>query len=161
MAVMDGGRIVQTGFPEEVMNRPVNEMVASFVGTETILNGKVMKQDGGTFWASVQGYEIEAVGDAPIGETVALCIRPENVTLSLRASKDTTSARNVFSGKIIKIMSMGLYYKVHLDCGFHMVAYVTNHSVEDLSLREGKEVSASFKATAIHVVRRTERGREY
>jgi molybdopterin-binding protein len=37
------------------------------------------------------------------------------------------------------------------------VAYVTRHSVENLSLVEGKDVKASFKATAIHVVRKREK----
>ncbi|MDP2907717.1 MAG: TOBE domain-containing protein, partial [Nanoarchaeota archaeon] len=50
----------------------------------------------------------------------------------------------------------GLYQKVQLHCGFPLVAYVTNHSLEELSLREGKEVKVSFKATAIHVVRKKE-----
>ena len=74
-------------------------------------------------------------------------------------SKEATSARNLFPGRIVKIVSLGLYQKVQLDCGFPLVAYVTNHSLENLSLEEGKEVIASFKATAIHVVRRTERKR--
>ena len=59
-----------------------------------------------------------------------------------------------FPGKIEKIVSLGFYRKIQLDCGFPLVAYVTNHSLESLSLREGKEVVASFKATAIHVIRK-------
>jgi len=114
----------------------------------------VIKQSGGTFVTSIEGQEIEAVGDAHFGETVVLCIRPENVTLSSHPSKEATSARNIFSGKIVKIISLGLYQKIHLYCGFPLVAYVTNHSLEELSLAEGKEVTASFKATAIHVVRK-------
>lgn len=156
MAVMNEGKILQIGFPGEVMNHPVNEIVASFVGVETILTGKVIKQSGGTFVTSIEGQEIEAVGGAHLGETVVLCIRPENVTLSTRPSKEGTSARNVFPGRIVKIISLGLYQKVHLHCGFPLVAYVTNHSLEELSLTEGKEVRASFKATAIHVVRKGE-----
>jgi len=53
---------------------------------------------------------------------------------------------------------LGLFHRIQLDCGFPLVAYVTSHSLETLSLREGKEVNASFKATAIHVVRRTDKG---
>jgi tungstate transport system ATP-binding protein len=136
------------------MNRPLDEFVASFVGVETILNGWVVKRDGGSFIATVLGHEIEAVGDVHVGEEVALCIRPENVTLSVHPFKATTSARNMFPGKIIGISPMGLFHKVHLDCGFPLVAYVTYHSLENLTLTEGKEVNASFKATAIHVVRR-------
>jgi tungstate transport system ATP-binding protein len=51
---------------------------------------------------------------------------------------------------------LGLYQKVHLHCGFPLVAYVTNHSLEELSLAEGKEVRASFKATAVTVIRKGE-----
>jgi tungstate transport system ATP-binding protein len=154
IAVMNLGRIVQIGSPEEVMNRPVDEFVASFVGVETILTGKVIKENGGTFVASVSGKEIEAVGNTRIGEEVILCIRPENVTLSPSSSKEMTSARNVFPGRIEKILSLGFYQKVQLNCGFPLVAHVTHHSMENLSLKEGKEVMASFKATAIHVVKR-------
>jgi tungstate transport system ATP-binding protein len=156
MAVMNEGRILQMGFPQEVMNNPVNEWVASFVGVETILAGKVIKKDGGTFFASVEGQEIEVVGDVHLGETVVLCIRPENVTLSTRSSQEGISARNVFPGRIMRIVPLGLYQRVYLHCGFPLVAYVTNHSLEELSLTEGKEVRASFKATAITVIRKGE-----
>jgi len=156
IAVMNQGKILQIGFPGEVMNHPVNEIVASFVGVETILTGKVIKQNGGTFVASVEGQEIEAVGNARRGETVVLCIRPENVTLSTRPSQEGTSARNVLSGRIVKITSLGLYQRVQLDCRFPLIAYVTNHSLEELSLIEGKEVRASFKATGITVMRKGE-----
>ena len=156
MAVMNEGKILQIGSPEKVMNYPVNEWVASFVGVETILTGKVIKRNGGTFVASIEGQEIEAVGDAHLGEVVVLCIRPENVTLSTRSSQEGTSARNIFMGKIVKIAPLGLYQKVQLHCGFPLVAYVTNHSLEELLLEEGREVRASFKATAVTVIRKGE-----
>jgi len=156
IAVMHAGRILQIGSPGEVMNQPVDEFVASFVGVETILTGKVVKRNGGSFIASVEGREIEAVGDASLGETVVLCIRPENVTLSIRPSQEGTSARNVFPGRIVKITPLGFFQKLQLDCGFPLVAYVTNHSLEELALTEGKEVKASFKATAITVMRKGE-----
>jgi tungstate transport system ATP-binding protein len=156
IAVMNGGKILQIGTSEEVMNHPVDEFVASFVGVETVLTGKVIKKGSGTFVVSISGKEIEAVGEARLGEAVILCIRPENVTVSTHSSKEATSARNVFLGKIVKITTLGLYQKVQLHCGFPLVAYVTNRSLEELSLREGEEVKVSFKATAIHVVRKGE-----
>ncbi len=157
IAVIKQGEIVQIGSPEEVMNHPIDEFVASFVGVETVIKGRVVRGSGGTFVVSVSGQEIEAVGEAHLEEIVTLCIRPENVTLSIHASKEATSARNAFWGKIAKITPLGLYQKVQLHCGFPLVAYVTNQSLQDLSLTEGKEVKASFKATAIHVVRRQEK----
>ena len=157
IGVMNNGKILQIGAPEEVMNHPMNEFVANFVGVETILRGKVIRKEEGSFVASVSGYEIEAVGEVKLGETVALCIRPENVTVSTVNRKLTTSERNVFHGRITKITPLGFFQKIQLDCGFPLVAYVTRHSLDDLSLGEGKDVDASFKATAIHVVRRKEK----
>ena len=157
VAVMNKGEILQIGPPAEVMNQPFDEFVASFVGVETILTGPVIKRDRGSFAASIMGQEVEAVGDVQIGESVVFCIRPENVTLTFPPQKHSSSARNMFPGKILKIIPIGLYYKVQLDCGFPLVAYVTGHSLENLSLTEGQEVVASFKATAIHVIRKTKK----
>lgn len=154
IAVMKDGLILQIGSPDAVMNRPADEFIASFVGVETILMGKVTSRDGSSFVAAVSGREIEAVGDVLPGEPVLLCIRPENVSLSTSLKREATSARNVFPAKIEKITPLGLYQRVTLDCGFPLVSYVTTHSVEGLSLGEGKEVTASFKATAIHVLRK-------
>lgn len=154
IAIMKDGRVLQIGSPDAVMNHPADEFIASFVGVETILMGKVVSKDGSGFLASVSGHEIEAVGDAQSGETVVLCIRPENVSLSTNLQREATSARNVFPARIQKVTPMGLYQRVTLDCGFPLVSYVTTHSVEGLSLQEGKEVAASFKATAIHVLRK-------
>jgi tungstate transport system ATP-binding protein len=154
IAVMNEGTIIQMGSPVEVMNHPVDELVASFVGTETILTGKVIKRNAGTFSVSVAGRVIEAMGDASAGESVILCIRPENVTVATGSSNEITSARNVFLSVVKRIIPSGAFYRVELDCGFPLVAYVTNHAREDLSMREGMDLTASFKATAIHVIRK-------
>jgi len=157
IGVMKDGKILQIGVPEEVMNHPINEFVANFVGVETILSGKVIRKDEGSFITLVSDHEIEAVGEVRLGERVVLCIRPENVTLATAGRSEPTSARNVFHGRITKITPLGFFQRIQLDCGFPLVAYVTRHSLDDLSLGEGKGVDASFKATAIHVVRKREK----
>jgi tungstate transport system ATP-binding protein len=157
IAVMSQGKIFQIGSPYEVMNHPVDAFVASFVGMETILEGTVIQSDQGSFLTLVGEKMVEAVGDIGLGDRVTLCIRPENVTLSVTPIHQATSARNVFQGIVEKVVPMGIYYKVQLQCGFPLVAYITTHSVDNLKLEEGKEVIASFKATAIHVVRKREK----
>ncbi len=154
LAVMNQGKIAQIGYPSEVMNNPVDEFVASFVGMETVFTGQVTKTYDGTFIVSVAGRDVEAVGAVNAGDKVVCFIRPENVTLSRGASVEKTSARNVFSGKIVKITPMGLFHKIHLDCGFPLVSYITNQSLENLSLLDGSGIIASFKATAVHVIRK-------
>ncbi len=154
LGVMREGSIVQIGTPGDVMNHPLDEAVAAFVGMETILEGRVLRTGSGTAVITVSGEEIEIAGEAPPGEDVTLCIRPENVTLAIGPSEGLTSARNSFPATVAKINPAGYFYKVHLDGGFPLVAYVTKHAIEDLSLKEGKRVMASFKATAVHVIRR-------
>jgi len=153
LGVMHAGEILQTGSPEEVMNHPVNEFVASLVAVENILKGKVIRRNGRTFFASVSGQEIEGIGDVGLGEEVSLCIRPENVTLSPFESGNPTSAINTFPGTVGKITPIGYYRKAQLNCGFPLVAYVTNSSFNDLALNKGTKVLASFDTTAIHVIR--------
>jgi tungstate transport system ATP-binding protein len=157
---MDRGRILQTGPPEEVLNAPVDEFVASFVGTGTILKGQVSKSGRDTVTVAVSDREIESAGSFPVGSHVILCIRPENVTLSVQTGtiredgRPVTSARNVFPGTVTGVTHMGFYQKVGLDCGFPLVSYVTIQSRESLKLAAGRRVTASFKATAVHVIKK-------
>jgi tungstate transport system ATP-binding protein len=155
MAVMHEGKIAQIDAPAAIMNQPVDPFVASFVGVETILGGEIVRTGSGTVICRIENAEIEAVGMAKPGENVICCIRPEHVTISTAASLDGISARNAFPGRIVKLSPMGLFYKVSLDCGFFLTAYVTISSVEHLALEEGKPVLATFKATAVHLLRRS------
>ncbi len=152
IGVMMNGRIVQSGPPDEVMNRPADESVASFIGTESILSGRIEKRNEGTIAVSVAGREIQAVGDGEAGEQVLLFIRPENITLS--DHPDRSSARNNFRGRVLRAVPTGFFYRVYLDCGFPLTCFVTRSSLDELSIREGGELYASFKATAIHVIRK-------
>jgi tungstate transport system ATP-binding protein len=158
IAVMSGGRIVQVDVPSAVMNTPVDERVASCVGMETILEGVVRRAAGWELVVSVAGREIHAVAEAAPDERVYCCVRPENVILEAVDPSRTSSARNVFPALISSVASVGPYLKVKLDCGFPLVAHVTAGSFATLRLEPGKQVFASFKATAIHVIRKRETG---
>lgn len=153
MAVMNGGRIVQSGPPVEVMNRPADEFVATFVGMENVLNGEAIACGEGVLSLSVEGIRVELTGEASPGEKAVICIRPEHITITTFDPSGTTSARNIFPATIRKIIPMGVYHKLYLECGFPLVAYLTSQSLGTLHLEEGKQVFASFKATAVHLIR--------
>jgi len=155
IGVMHQGRIIQIGSPERVINYPADEVVANFIGIESILPGRVMVFNHETFLVDVQGKKIEVAGEAQVGDEVFLCIRPEEVTLlGSGLASLPSSARNTFPGRVIQIGFIGPYCKVTLDCGFPLVAYITKKSLGILHLDIGREVVASFKATAIHVIRK-------
>ncbi|MBI2849034.1 MAG: ABC transporter ATP-binding protein [Chloroflexi bacterium] len=154
MAVMDQGRILQVGSPEEVFNRPASEMVASFIGVETVLPGRIISCHDRLVEVEVApDRRIEGVANGLTQGEVLVCIRPEEVTLiPWRGDQPRSSARNSFRGRIISINDLGPYYKVVLDCGFPLVAFVTRLSASELGFGEGGLVTASFKATAIHII---------
>jgi tungstate transport system ATP-binding protein len=55
---------------------------------------------------------------------------------------------------VTRIASRGPFFKVELDCGFFLSAYVTERSREELELEEGRALFATFKATAVHIIRK-------
>lgn len=153
MLVVNQGRIVQSGTPAEVMNQPCNEFVASFVGMENIYSGTISSEQDGLLTAQLAGRTIALAGHAEAGDAAVFCIRPEHVTIEMHDPAGETSARNVFPAVIRKVIPAGAYHKIFLDSGFPLVAYLTNQSFVSLHIAEGQQVFASFKATAVHLIR--------
>jgi tungstate transport system ATP-binding protein len=135
------------------MGQPANEFVATFVGMENVFTGTVTGAGNGLLSLNVADRTMELPGDGAPGEHVVLCIHPEHVVVT-STSPDHTSARNVFPGCVTKVVSLGLFNKVYIDCGITLVAAVTNQSLAQLALQPGSPVFASFKATAVHQFRK-------
>lgn len=154
IAVIRNGTIVQLGRTEDVLNSPCDEFVASFLGMETVLWGKVVEAEHGIVTLAVGDRRVAVAGYALQGEELLVGVRPENVILSTTSHTDDSSARNVFPAVVTGIVPKGFFYKITLDCGFPLAAYVTGRSRETLGIREGSNVTASFKATAVHVIRK-------
>jgi tungstate transport system ATP-binding protein len=150
--VMNGGKIVQTGSPSAVMHSPANDFVARLVGMETILSGTVAECGKGGVVLSVMGKEIRATGQAQPGDEVNCCIRPENITITTGDNGDAGENRNIFSGRITHVYSMGPFLKLTLDCGFGLVSLMTRESFSEMGLKEGDTVCASFKPAAVHLM---------
>jgi tungstate transport system ATP-binding protein len=156
IGVLLDGRLVQTGNATDIFRSPQNEEVASFVGMENILEGVIIADKEGiatvNIGSSLGGMGIQAVSSHPTGMEVYACIRPEDITLA--PIFHPSSARNSFQAKVTRVTSLGPLSRVEMDCGFRLVALVTRISAEELDLRAGREVYATFKATAVHVMER-------
>lgn len=151
IAVLMNGELMQIGKPEEIFARPRNMKVAQFVGVENIIKGTISSNDGGVVSVDVDGKTIEGISDYHAGEEVSVCIRPEDITLAL--SKTSSSARNSFPAEIKLIASSGPLARVELGCGFPLVALLTRRSAQEMGLEVGKDIYASFKATAAHIIK--------
>lgn len=154
VAVMMDGKIYQSGAPEQVFSSPCSAEVASFVGIETVIAGKVETVDRGMVVIRIPGGCVEAVSDMHPGTKVLVCLRPEDVTLSLQKDGGWTSARNQLTGQVTQILPQGALVHVVLDCGFPLTALITRTSAANLRLKTGDEVQAAFKASALHLIPR-------
>jgi molybdopterin-binding protein len=150
--MLSNGRVVQEGTPREIFSAPINEEVARFVGMENVVDGRATMNRDLTCDIEVRGQTIEGVVDCRASGTVYVCIKPEDLTLSL--NKDSASGFNLFSGKIVSLIASGSLVRVNIDCGFPLVALITRMAAEELHLEKGQNIHASFKTTSIHVISR-------
>ena len=84
--VMDGGVIQQSGTPEEIYLRPVNRVVADFVGRCNFLDGRVVDAGSGdSIDVRLDGCELIVRAHCEFsvdrGSTVVLALRPEAIVV--------------------------------------------------------------------------------
>lgn len=154
VAVLLGGVLRQVGRPQDVFTAPSDAEVAAFVGVETVIAGKVTMCQNGQLIVQADGLTLEAVGDLAAGTQVLYCLRPEDITLSISTATNVTSARNRLSGRIIRMTPNGPLMRVLVDCGLPLVALITRGSANEMKLAQGMPVTATFKATAVHLIPR-------
>lgn len=142
-AIMDGGRIVQTGAVDEIFQKPCCNFAADFVGMRNIFpvefHGSV---------ARTGGLDIE------LGRTIKnasghIAIRPENIVLS--REKIDSSMRNSFPGTVLSIIDIGFFYEIDIKASnLIFKSLIAKGSLFELQITEDSEIHISFKATAIH-----------
>ncbi len=165
--LLDRGRVLQSGPPEEVFRRPASPYIAEFLGAENVLSGEARVLEDiapdwldGTASQDAEGHHalefragpltLYTVGPAPSEARSHAVIRAEEVVLS--RAPHASSARNLFRGRVQEITTLGAYARVTLDVdGVPIVAALTARSVHELGLVEGGEAYATFKAMAVHL----------
>lgn len=159
LAVMKDGVLLQEGRPQDLFTKPASREVADFVGIDSILEGVIVRKEDNLCFVRVGAMTLEAVSAYEAGDSVFVCVRPEDVIISLpaqgsKAAFETSSARNRFKARIVHVEPWKLGVKVTLDRGFNLSAVVTRQSIESLGLKINQEIFVSFKATAIHLIKR-------
>ncbi len=114
-----------------------------------MLGGRLLQVDeaGQVFRAPVSEEVARFVGV----ETLLEC-RVQAVNAGL-AILEAGKARNHLDGRIVRLAQSGPHVRVTIDCGFPLVALVTQRSVTEMGLGPGSPVTAHFKATAAHLLR--------
>jgi molybdate transport system ATP-binding protein/molybdate/tungstate transport system ATP-binding protein len=162
--MLDRGRVVQQGDPEQVFRKPASPYIADFLGAENVFAGSArpIRPEPPDWFAADEDSFIQhavafttgsltfyALGDVVPGPAHAV-IRADEVSLS--AEPSMSSLQNQFKGTIKEIVPAGAVTRVTVEAsGTPIVAAVTARSVRELQLFAGVEVVVGFKATAVHL----------
>jgi molybdate transport system ATP-binding protein len=142
LVVMENGRLVQTGTPSEVTERPRSQYVADLVGVN-LLRGQA---DHGS--VRISDDSVIAAAAAESGDVFAV-IHPRAVALHLRRPEG--SPRNAWPGRVSGVEMLGGRVRVRVEGDVPLVAEVTPAAISDMQVAEGGEVWVSFKSTDVGV----------
>lgn len=128
--IMKRGRVVEIGTPAQVYLSPKTMFTENFVGETNLLEGKVLRNEGGLCTVGIGSRTIRtsASGRQP-GERVVVSVRPEFVTMMSASGADGDGWR----GKIKQVTFLGSLnrYLVETDERIELVAHTTTTSELD------------------------------
>jgi len=114
IAVMDGGRVLQVGSPQEIYENPKSDFVARFIGDTNLFEGQVTAKNGPYTTVEVSGFGpllVEANGEAPMGARVKVAVRPEKVRISRELPAGAGPEINVVKGLVEEPIYSGFQTK--------------------------------------------------
>jgi molybdate transport system ATP-binding protein len=142
--VLEEGRVVQQGTPDEIRQHPRSRYVADLLGINllrgALVGGKVAL-DG--------GFDVTVVADGIKAGPVIVTLPPRAITLHRLPPEG--SARNVWPTRVADLDDEGDRVRVRLDAPLPLVVEITRAARADLELAVGKPIWASFKATEVGV----------
>ena len=154
VAIMNEGRIQQIGAPREVYRAPANRFVAEFVGTNTIIEGRIRTVSGARITVETVHGNVEAAAPADRapapGEAVHLVVGADRVALPARAGAHA----NAISGTVISEEFIGSVVTLHLDIGGGAVFRIQKqaHELDTVEIAPGRALSASWRAEDTYVL---------
>jgi len=147
-ALLLGGKIVEIGTSQEIFRTP-SKHLASFARLENVFSGTSRILEEGTSLIDVDdGVEIEAA--LRKSGKVSVFVRPEDIILSRKPI--SSSARNVFKGRIVEISDLESVVRLRVDAGKQFVVQITKRSFNEMQLNVRSEVFLTFKASSVHVI---------
>jgi iron(III) transport system ATP-binding protein len=134
VVVIEQGRIVQVGAPEEIYHQPATPFVADFVGLMNFLPAVVANGDRRQVQVGGQPLRLEREIEQPAGQPVTLAIRPEKVEVARSGQ-----AGNVLRTRVHEVEFIGPFYRLHLRLGAEtrMIAYMPPESARSVAIRAG------------------------
>ena len=155
VVIMNHGRVVQVGSPQELYERPSTVFASNFIGKSTILRGVVNQVDGNKVLYSIADkYFQQLVSNEKFSKNdeIILALRPEKIKIA--RSKVESNEVNILVGRIIDITYFGSTISVNVETdsvGEFIVEVQAWNNKE--KLEEGQEISLTWSPDAAITVK--------
>ena len=148
VAVMEEGRIVQAGDPQDIYEAPINRFVADFVGWTNFLPATV---EGGRVLVDGAPLACELPDDVDAGAGIEIAIRPVDIRVTRADAGDGGGADNTIEGDARATIYMGKF----LICDVALAGHVVQGYAElNAEVSAGTRVRLDFDADAVRVLGR-------
>jgi putative spermidine/putrescine transport system ATP-binding protein len=148
IVVMNAGKVEQFGTPFEIYNRPQTRFAATFVGTLNTLDAKVVDAAAKTVSIDGQNATIPALPPgAKMGDTIALTMRPEAVSLANGHDRDI-----VLGGTVSEVSFLGSVIRLKVKLGENVVALDTFNDQHSPPPKYGEAVRLTLNGSDVLVL---------
>jgi len=155
VVIMNHGRVVQVGSPQELYERPSTVFASKFIGKSNILRGVVNQVDGNKVLYSIADkYFQQLVSNEKFSKNdeIILALRPEKIKIA--RFKVKSNEVNILVGRIIDITYFGSTISVNVETdsvGEFIVEVQAWNNQE--TLEEGQEILLTWSPDAAFTVK--------
>lgn len=163
IAVMNEGKFLQIGTPDEIYETPQTIFVASFMGASNIFSGRVVSQNNGMIeLKTLKDSRIYALmgEDMPLDEVAGISIHPELIHIgpvTEEAQRLDPQKNTAFEGTIKEVFYQGNFSEITViieEIDRPLVVHRTRGAGREVKLSEGQDVIVSWESRRNNVLRK-------
>ena len=155
VVILNHGRVIQVGSPQELYERPSTVFASRFIGKSNILRGVVNKVNGNEVVYAIAGKYFQQLvlnENFSNNDEIILALRPEKIKIV--RSKVGSNEINILVGRIIDVTYFGSKISVNVETdsvGEFIVEVQAWNNKE--KLEEGQEISLTWSPDAAITVK--------
>ena len=156
VVVLQDGKILSQGTPQDVLEAPAYESIAQLAGFENIFEAMVLSlnADSGTMLCRLDGAETEVevpLSRVKVHSKIRIAIRAGDILIAGEFPR-ALSARNVIPARILSLRREGAMIIAEMDAGRIFEVHLTPGAMESLGLRPAGQVWLVIKTHSWRLV---------
>jgi molybdate transport system ATP-binding protein len=154
--VLQAGKLLADGLPQDVLGRPQFESVAQLAGFENVFDCTVAAShdEQGTMTCRVAGSDVALevpMSRVDAARTVRVGIRAGDILVATTPPRGL-SARNVIAAHIASLRQVEVTVIAEVECGAKFLVHLTPGARDSLELAVGKQIWMVVKTYSCHVL---------